>query len=127
MPKMMREEIFGELRSTLGEQLGVEDDAMIEQANFQDDLGADSLDLVEVIMSLEDRYDIKIDDADAQKLTTVGEALDYLVEKQPESGFNLKDKPEGGEPTGVREPVPVAPVGGADGTTAEEATTEQIV
>ena len=56
--------------------------AISEEAAFQEDLNADSLDLVELIMELEDQFGLKIPDEDAQKLTTVGRAVDYVVEHQ---------------------------------------------
>ena len=69
-------------RSALVEQLGVDEGEITDEASFQDDLDADSLDLVELIMELEDQFGVKIPDEDAQKLTTVGQAVDYVVEHQ---------------------------------------------
>ena len=77
-----REEIFERVKSVLSEQLGVDEGEITEEASFQDDLDADSLDLVELIMELEDNFGMKIPDEDAQKITTVGQAVDYVSAHQ---------------------------------------------
>ena len=74
---------FERLKKIIVEQLGVEDEEVVPSASFVDDLGADSLDLVELIMSLEEGFSnpsrkIEISDEDAEKLLTVQDAIDYL-------------------------------------------------
>ncbi len=60
------------------EQLSVEKDKVVSEASFVDDLGADSLDLVELIMAMEEKFDIEIPDEDAEKIVTVQDAVDYV-------------------------------------------------
>jgi len=75
--------IFGRLKKIVVEQLGVDENEVVSSANFVDDLGADSLDLVELIMSLEEEFGnpsqkVEIPDEDAAKIITIQDAIDYL-------------------------------------------------
>jgi acyl carrier protein len=78
---MTRDEILAKVRDILVDQLGVEADSVKLEASFQEDLNADSLDLVELIMELEDQFTIKISDEEAQAITTVGSAVDFIAER----------------------------------------------
>jgi acyl carrier protein len=79
---LSRDEVYERVKGALVDKLGTDESAISEEASFQDDLNADSLDLVELIMELEDQFGLKIPDEDAQKLQTVGQAVDYVVEHQ---------------------------------------------
>ena len=71
-------ENFEKIKEILVDVLGANKDDIKQESKFVDDLGADSLDLVELIMSLEDKFQIEISDADAEKIITVKDALDYI-------------------------------------------------
>ena len=75
---MTQEEIFEEVKKIIVEQLGVAETAVTMDASFIDDLGADSLDIVELIMALEEEFATEIPDADAEKVVTVGDVVDYI-------------------------------------------------
>ncbi len=75
---MTQEEIFEKVKEIIVEQLGVTDTSVTMEASFIDDLGADSLDIVELIMALEEEFDTEIPDADAEKVVTVGDVVDYI-------------------------------------------------
>jgi len=66
------------VRSIIVEQLNVDEEAVTEEASFIDDLGADSLDTVELVMALEEEFNIEISDEDAEKITTVKDAIGYI-------------------------------------------------
>ena len=74
------------IREIIVEQLGVDASAVTLTASYIDDLGADSLDTVELIMAFEEEFSIEIPDEDAEKLTTVGKSLEYLEKKIAEKG-----------------------------------------
>jgi acyl carrier protein len=85
--------VFEKVKKIIVEQLGVEEDDIAMEANFIDDLGADSLDIVELIMALEEEFDIEIPDSEAEKIVTVGDAVDYIKnntsKKVPQTGLFL--------------------------------------
>ena len=70
------------VKKIIVEQLGVGDDQVTSEASFVDDLGADSLDTVELVMALEEEFDIDIPDEAAEKITTVESAVDFIVESK---------------------------------------------
>jgi len=79
--RMIDEEKFKEI---IVDRLGVDPNEITPEASFIDDLGADSLDTVELVMAFEEEFDIEIPDEDAEKLTTVGKAMDYLKKRLSE-------------------------------------------
>jgi len=74
-----RDKVFDDIREIIVEQLGVEPSEVREDASFQEDLNADSLDLVELIMGMEDKFKLKITDEQAETIGTVGDAVDYVM------------------------------------------------
>jgi acyl carrier protein len=79
---MSLEEIFEKVRGIVAEQLSVDAAEVKPESHFQNDLGADSLDTVELVMALEEAFDIEIPDEDAEGILTVGDAVKYIQEKQ---------------------------------------------
>ncbi|WP_025321028.1 acyl carrier protein [Deferrisoma camini] len=69
------------VKKIIAEQLGVDEDKIVPEARFIEDLGADSLDTVELVMALEEEFDQEIPDEDAEKIRTVQDAIDYIKEK----------------------------------------------
>ena len=77
------EAIFERIKEVIGEQLGIEDiDTITMETTFIDDLGADSLDIVELIMALEEEFDMGIPEAEAEKITSVGDVVEYIQKHQ---------------------------------------------
>ena len=74
--------VFEKIQSILSEQLDVEKDIVTLEANIQEDLGADSLDVVDLLMTLEDEYDVEVPDEDIEKIKTVGDLVRYIEERQ---------------------------------------------
>jgi len=70
--------LLDEVKEVVVEQLNVNPDEIKEDSKFVEDLGADSLDVVELVMALEEKFDIEIPDADAEKIATVGDAISYV-------------------------------------------------
>ena len=77
---MNADEIFDKVKGIIVEQLGVAESSVTLEASFIDDLGADSLDIVELIMALEEEFDMEIPDADAEKIVTVNDVVEYIKE-----------------------------------------------
>ena len=70
--------MFDKIKEIIVEQLGVNENDVTMDASFIDDLGADSLDMVELIMAMEEEYNFELPEEDAEKITTVGEAIEYI-------------------------------------------------
>ncbi|WP_018658632.1 acyl carrier protein [Allofustis seminis] len=78
---MTNEEIFEKIKEILVDRLGVDESRITLETSYTDDLGADSLDLVELIMELEDAFDSEISDEEAQKISTIGKTVEFIQEK----------------------------------------------
>lgn len=76
---MEREDLLKKMKAIIADKLSISEDQVTEEASFVDDLGADSLDTVELVMALEDEFDMDIPDEEAEKMTSVGKAVDYVL------------------------------------------------
>lgn len=81
---MTRDEILKKVKKITSEQLGIDESQITPEAKFVDDLGADSLDTVELVMALEEEFDLEISDEEAEKLTTVKKVVDYIESRLKE-------------------------------------------
>ncbi|MCI8505993.1 MAG: acyl carrier protein [Lachnospiraceae bacterium] len=77
--------MFEKMKEIIAEQLNVDAESVMENSSFKDDLGADSLDLFELVMALEEEYDVEIPAEDLEELTTVGAVMEYLKGKGAEA------------------------------------------
>lgn len=77
---MSEEEIFQKLKTIVVDQLGVNEENVTMEATFVDDLAADSLDIVELVMTIEEEFDLEIPDSDAEKIVTIGDVVKYIEE-----------------------------------------------
>jgi len=75
-------DVFDRVKKIIIERLDVDESKVVENASFKDDLEADSLDVVELVMELEDEFDLEISDEDAEKINTVGDAVNYINSSQ---------------------------------------------
>ncbi len=82
---MLREDIIKKVKEITSEQLGVDESQITPEAKFVDDLGADSLDTVELVMALEEEFDLEISDEEAEKLTAVQKVIDYIEDRLEKS------------------------------------------
>ncbi|MCK4646263.1 MAG: acyl carrier protein [Candidatus Aminicenantes bacterium] len=80
---MEREELLKKIKAIAADKLSISEEQVTPEASFIDDLGADSLDTVELVMALEDEFTLDIPDEEAEKLTTVGKAMDYILANLP--------------------------------------------
>ncbi len=76
--------MFEKIRATIASQLSIDEEEIKMESSFMDNLGADSLDIVELIMALEEEYDIEIPDEDVEKISTVGDVVEYIKARSEE-------------------------------------------
>ena len=76
---MSEEDVYGKIKTVVVDQLGVSENEVTKEASYIEDLGADSLDTVELVMALEEEFDTEIPDEEAEKLTTVGKTVEYIL------------------------------------------------
>lgn len=79
---MNEQEIFEKVKAIVVEQLGVDEEKVTKEATFVDDLAADSLDIVELVMGIEEKFDIEIADSEAEKIVTIGDVVEYIKNNQ---------------------------------------------
>ena len=77
----MTKDVSGKIRKMVADHLGIEESKVTEEANFIDDLGADSLDTVELVMAFEEEFGSEISDSEAEKILTVGDAIKFIESK----------------------------------------------
>ena len=82
---MTRDDVFNAIREHLADELDLEADSIGEATHFRDDLEADSLDLYTLVQELEDSYGVRMSDEEAARITTVGQAVDFVVDHAPAS------------------------------------------
>ena len=78
----MADEVAGKVKKIVADHLGIDDASVTEEASFIDDLGADSLDTVELVMAFEEEFGSEISDSEAEKILTVGDAIKFIENKQ---------------------------------------------
>ncbi len=83
---MSVEEVTSKVKKVIADQLGLNENEVKAEASFLNDLGADSLDIVEMVMTLEEEFDTEISDEEAEKIQTVQEAIDYILAKIEQEG-----------------------------------------
>lgn len=83
MPQLTRDELFSKLKVIISKQLGIDESKITPQTKLNDDLGADSLDSTELVMAIEEEFNIEILDEDAEKMQTVEDIITYLSQKLP--------------------------------------------